>query len=95
MPQKSPAHSTNSSKQISERPQPQVVQAMEILWLSPEMQQAYQRRNEFQLADSAAYFLSNVSKFTSDNYVPSDQDILRTRVTTTGIVKVQYCVFVG
>ena len=53
------------------------------------MQQAYARRNEFQLADSAAYFLSNVAKFTADNFVPSDQDILRTRVKTTGIVKVR------
>ena len=72
----------------SERPPVKVVQAIESLWVSSGLQQVYQRRNEFQLADSAAYFLSNVSKFTSDHYFPSDQDILRTRVTTTGIVKV-------
>lgn len=71
-----------------ERPPLEVAEAIENLWLSPEVQQAYQRRNEFQLVDSAAYFLSNVSKFTADNFVPSDQDILRTRVITTGIVKV-------
>ena len=61
----------------------------ESLWISSGVQQAYARRNEFQLADSAAYFLSNVAKFTADNFVPSDQDILRTRVKTTGIVKVR------
>lgn len=72
----------------TERPPQQVVEAIENLWLSPEIQQAYQRRNEFQLVDSAAYFLGNVTKFTAEKYVPSDQDILRTRVITTGIVKV-------
>ena len=72
----------------TERPPARIVKAIENLWLSSGVQQAYQRRNEFQLADSAAYFLCNVAKYTSDNYVPSDQDILRTRVRTTGIVKV-------
>ena len=73
----------------TERPPARIVKAIENLWLSSGVQQAYQRRNEFQLADSAAYFLCNVAKYTSDNYVPSDQDILRTRVRTTGIVKVR------
>lgn len=72
----------------TERPPARIVKAIENLWLSSGVQQAYQRRNEFQLADSAAYFLCNVAKYTSENYVPSDQDILRTRVRTTGIVKV-------
>lgn len=73
-----------------ERPPGSIVKAIENLWLSSGVQQAYQRRNEFQLADSAAYFLCNVAKYTSDNYVPSDQDILRTRVRTTGIVKIEF-----
>jgi len=74
----------------TERPPARIVKAIENLWLSSGVQQAYQRRNEFQLADSAAYFLCNVAKYTSENYVPSDQDILRTRVRTTGIVKIEF-----
>ena len=62
----------------------------ENLWKSTGVQQAYQRRNEFQLADSAEYFLKNVTKYTADNFVPSDQDVLRTRIQTTGVVKVKY-----
>ena len=77
-----------SPSAASEKPPPKVVEAIDRLWQSSGVQKAYQRRNEFQLVDSAAYFLGNVSTFTTDNYTPSDQDILRTRVTTTGIVKV-------
>ena len=64
----------------------------ENLWKSTGVQQAYQRRNEFQLADSAEYFLKNVTKYTADNFVPSDQDVLRTRIQTTGVVKVIYII---
>jgi len=74
----------------SEQPPPHVVQAIDSLWKSTPVQQAYQRRNEFQLGDSANYFLSAVSKFTAEKYVPSDQDILRTRVMTNTIVKIEF-----
>jgi len=74
----------------SEQPPPHVVQAIESLWSSSPIQEAYRRRNEFQLGDSASYFLKTLSKFTADNYVPSDQDILRTRVITFSIVKIEF-----
>jgi len=74
----------------SEQPPPHVVQAIESLWSSNQIQKAYSRRNEFQLGDSAAYFFKSLSKFTADNYVPSDQDILRTRVRTFTIVKIEF-----
>ena len=78
----------NPDTPASEQPPTHVVQAIERLWKSPQVQQAYQRRNEFQLGDSADYFLNNVSKFTADNFVPSNQDILKARVRTQSIVKV-------
>merc|ERR1712038_2154980 len=80
----------NQQRLHSERPPPEVVQAIENLWKSTGVQQAYQRRNEFQLADSAEYFLKNVTKYTADNFVPSDQDVLRTRIQTTGVVKIEF-----
>jgi len=43
------------------------------------------RRSEFQLNDSAEYFFENVERTTRPNYVPTDDDILRCRVKTTGI----------
>ena len=64
------------------------MQAIDSLWKSSPVQQAYQRRNEFQLGDSANYFLSAVSKYTAEKYVPSDQDVLRARVKTNTIAKV-------
>ncbi len=41
----------------NEKPPPKVAKAVASLWASPAVQRAYLRRNEFQLYDSAAYFL--------------------------------------
>ena len=46
-----------------------------------------QRRNEFQLNDSAPYFLSHVRRIGADGWLPNDQDILQSRVVTTGITE--------
>ena len=46
----------------------------------------------FQLFDSAHYFLSDVERICSPDYQPTDQDVLRTRVASTGIVKVEFLV---
>ncbi|CAD7014330.1 G protein alpha q subunit-like [Ceratitis capitata] len=61
--------------------------AIERLWTDKGIQQCYDRRREYQLIDSAKYFLDNLDCFTQNDYVPSDDDILRSRVVTTGIVE--------
>ncbi|XP_063146980.1 guanine nucleotide-binding protein subunit alpha-15-like [Candoia aspera] len=62
------------------------------LWKDAGIRTCYQRRSEFHLLDSTAYFLSNLDRIASEGYVPSAQDILRTRVPTTGIN--EYCFLV-
>jgi guanine nucleotide-binding protein G(i) subunit alpha len=51
---------------------------------------AYSRRNEFQLYDSAKYYFDDVIRVTSPVYIPNDQDILRARVRTTGILETTF-----
>ncbi|XP_063003446.1 guanine nucleotide-binding protein subunit alpha-15-like [Elgaria multicarinata webbii] len=59
------------------------------LWKDTGIRTCYRRRREYHLLDSTAYFLSNLDRIAADGYVPSSQDILRTRVPTTGIN--EYC----
>ncbi len=47
----------------------------------------YFRRREYQLTDSAKYFFSNIERIAATNYLPNQQDILRSRIPTTGIVE--------
>ncbi|XP_054837438.1 guanine nucleotide-binding protein subunit alpha-15-like [Eublepharis macularius] len=65
---------------------------LESLWKDAGIQICYQRRREYHLLDSTFYFLSNLDRIAAAGYVPSAQDILRTRVPTTGIN--EYCFLV-
>jgi len=57
------------------------------LWSDAGIQQAFENRSSFQLTDSAKYFFDKIDQIGVDNYLPSEQDVLRSRVRTTGIVE--------
>ena len=71
-------------------PNPEVVTSLKYLWSSPSIQKAYERRNEFQLMDSASYFLNDLDRICVHNYEPTDDDILYARARTTGIAKIEF-----
>ncbi|VDK42738.1 unnamed protein product [Anisakis simplex] len=64
--------------------------AMQRLWMDSGVRECYRRSNEYQIDDSAKYFLDNLSRLSAPNYLPSEQDLLRTRVKTTGITEVLF-----
>ena len=68
---------------------------MSRLWKDSGVQAAFLRANEYQLSDCAKYFLDNVGRLGQHGYVPSTQDILHTRVRTSGIVEVKFHIKVG
>merc|ERR1712241_5119 len=63
------------------------VEAIKDLWTDPGIQECYDRRREYQLTDSAKYYLSDIDRIALPDYLPSQQDILRVRVPTTGIIE--------
>lgn len=71
---------------------PEVLAALKALWTHPAVQECFARANEYQLNDSAKYFLDDLDRIGAADYEPSEQDILRTRVKTTGIVEVHFTV---
>lgn len=63
---------------------------MKALWRDPGVQACFARSREYQLNDSAAYYLNSLDRISNPEYVPTQQDVLRTRVKTTGIVETQF-----
>ncbi|MED6289765.1 Guanine nucleotide-binding protein subunit alpha-13 [Characodon lateralis] len=59
--------------------------AIKDLWADSGIQNAYDRRREFQLGESVKYFLDNLDKLSKSDYIPSQQDILLARKPTKGI----------
>jgi guanine nucleotide-binding protein G(q) subunit alpha len=64
---------------------PDDVIAIKSLWKDAGLQQCYDRRREFQLTDSCKYYLDDLERIEKPEYIPSEQDVLRVRVPTTGI----------
>ena len=56
---------------------PEFWEHAERLWDDPNVKKCYERSNEYQLIDSAKYFLDKVGEVKKEEYNPSEQDILR------------------
>eukprot|EP01041_Mallomonas_annulata_P010023 gene10023-20867_t len=56
------------------------------LWKDPGIQAVYARRDEFWLLDATNYFLNEVVRISSDDYELTEDDMIMTRIRTTGIV---------
>ncbi|KAK3868209.1 hypothetical protein Pcinc_026376 [Petrolisthes cinctipes] len=61
--------------------------AMKSLWQDAGIQHCYDRRREYQLTDSAKYYLTDLDRLAAKDYVSTLQDILRVRAPTTGIIE--------
>ncbi|XP_076280582.1 G protein alpha i subunit [Lasioglossum baleicum] len=68
----------------------ELVLLMKRLWQDPGVQLCYTRSREYKINDSAAYYLNALDRIAQPNYIPTQQDVLRTRVKTTGIVETHF-----
>ncbi|KAI8093266.1 guanine nucleotide binding protein, alpha subunit [Halteromyces radiatus] len=71
---------------------PEVTQAVKILWKDPHLLSVFERSREYQLNDSAKYYFDSIDRIGDVNYIPTDQDVLRSRVKTTGITETTFVI---
>ena len=60
------------------------------MWSHPTMKEVFSHRSEFQLNDSAEFYFENIARLSADDYLPTVDDVLRSRVRTTGIVQSEF-----
>lgn len=63
---------------------------VKVLWADPGIRAAYLRRSEIQLIDSAEYYFNSIDRLADPAYLPTEQDVLRSRVKTTGVVEIEF-----
>ncbi|XP_026723673.1 guanine nucleotide-binding protein G(t) subunit alpha-3 [Athene cunicularia] len=68
----------------------ELAELIKQLWSDSGTQACFARAAEYQLNDSAAYYLNDLDRLAMPNYVPSEQDVLHSRVKTTGIIETQF-----
>uniref|UniRef100_A0A8C8K5M4 Guanine nucleotide-binding protein G(Olf) subunit alpha n=1 Tax=Oncorhynchus tshawytscha TaxID=74940 RepID=A0A8C8K5M4_ONCTS len=60
------------------------------LWDDEGVKACFERSNEYQLIDCAQYFLDRIESVRWNDYTPTDQDLLRCRVLTSGIFETRF-----
>ena len=55
---------------------------MQRLWKDEGVQKCFSRSREYQLNDSAGYYLNELDRISDPYYIPTEQDVLKTRVRT-------------
>jgi len=70
-----------------------VAQAVQILWETDAVKQAYSRNNEIQLpggASGTTYYVEHAMRFANRGYLPTQDDVIRAKLRTTGITEVTF-----
>jgi len=70
----------------------EVGSAIAALWKDAGVQSCFQRSREYQLNDSAKYYFDSIDRIAAPDYIPNDQDVLRSRVKTTGITETTFII---
>eukprot|EP01119_Soliformovum_irregulare_P017257 TRINITY_DN50_c0_g1_i2.p1 TRINITY_DN50_c0_g1~~TRINITY_DN50_c0_g1_i2.p1 ORF type:complete len:351 (-),score=82.31 TRINITY_DN50_c0_g1_i2:66-1118(-) len=64
---------------------------IKALWSDEGIRKAFNQRDQhFQLNDSANYFFDNIDRIIMPGYVPTQEDVLRARVRSTGIEEAHF-----
>lgn len=69
----------------------ELVQAIKALWADRNVRdKAFPRGREFQLVENSKHFLDAIDRIARPDYRPTEQDILLSRIKTTGIIEVKF-----
>lgn len=63
---------------------------IKALWNDPGIKQTWDRRAEFQIVDSIKAYFDDLDRITAEDYVPTEKDVLLSRVRTSGIITETY-----
>lgn len=60
------------------------------VWWDPGIQKTWVYRSMYYLTDSAGFFLDKIQEIGHKDYIPTEQDVLRCRIRTTGIQEKEF-----
>jgi len=67
-----------------------IVEKVKRVWQEPGILEAYAQRAKFQLNDSTEYFFQHLDRVGVRDYVPTQEDVLRVRVKTAGVLETTF-----
>jgi GTPase SAR1 family protein len=80
---------------VSTNVTPAIVQHIQDIYEEPAIKKTLQRRREFQYHENGDYWFENLDRITDPDYVPTMQDLIRTKVKTVGMIETEKVVEIG
>ena len=68
----------------------EIGEKMKLLWQDDGFQECLKHAVEYQLNDSAPYYIERMARILDSSYTPTQQDVLQSRVQTTGVVETSF-----
>ena len=68
----------------------EIGEKIKVLWQDDGFQECLKHAVEYQLSDSAPYYFKNKDRILDPSYRPNEQDVLQSRVQTTGIIETSF-----
>lgn len=69
---------------------PEMAHDIQDLWQDPIIAKMMDHSSQFYLMDSASYFFTEAHRLAANNYVPTQEDVLRARAKSTGITETRF-----
>eukprot|EP01083_Nonionella_stella_P278324 946471_1 len=63
---------------------------IKAIWANTGIRRCWRRRAEYQINDSDSFFFDNVQEFVSKKFLPTTEQVLRTRIRTSSIVEANF-----
>jgi hypothetical protein len=67
----------------------ELVHAIKTVWKEKSIQIVFANRKEFQVNENGAFWMEHLDRITDDDYVPTMEDFLRTKMKTVGILETE------
>mmetsp|Transcript_26125 Transcript_26125/g.29069 ORF Transcript_26125/g.29069 Transcript_26125/m.29069 type:complete len:349 (+) Transcript_26125:97-1143(+) len=71
----------------------ELAEAVKLVWNSKIIQKLWKDRSSFQVPQATEYYLQNLERIAKDDFVPTDEDILRAKLKTTGVWEMKFDAF--
>mmetsp|Transcript_41306 Transcript_41306/g.106905 ORF Transcript_41306/g.106905 Transcript_41306/m.106905 type:complete len:352 (-) Transcript_41306:3705-4760(-) len=71
---------------------PEIAEHIKKLWASSTIQATFAERSKLQLSDEADHFFNEIDRTSKTDYIPTEKDVLRVRVRTTGIIEQEFII---
>jgi len=71
----------------SEKMTEKIAEYLKKAWKDPGIMQTWENRSKLQVQDSLQYFIENIERIATEDYIPTKDDVLNVRNRTSGVIE--------